>query len=148
MGCSPEQSRANGKLGGRKPGSRNVRTRRRTLQVCREWNISPLDVMLDNMQHWRARSANLEIQLQQLIDSGADEQTIEQMRKSLLAAREQAQKCAVDAAPFLHPRLKGVATDSVQTEAKATFAEITGGMSDEEASRTYAEMLKENPPPV
>jgi hypothetical protein len=73
--------------------------------------------MIANMLFWHRRSRNLETTDQQ-------------------EAREQAQRCAVDAAPFLHPRLSAVAAS---VEADRSITEILDGMTEQEAVAAWAE---------
>jgi hypothetical protein len=105
---------------------------------CRA-SLSPLDVMIDNMKYWRGRSKEFEAQVKQLIESGNDEQTLEQIRQLLFAAREQAQLCAGDAAPYCHPKVRAM---SIKGEVRQMFAEITDDMTLEEMQRAYAENLR------
>lgn len=136
MGCNPEQARVNGRKGGRKPGSPNLRTRFRALQACREHGLTPLDVMLENLRHWHDRSADLEPEPSEL-----GEHACEHM---LHAARERAQQCAVDAAPYCHPRLAAI---RFKIESPVRVEPIIEGESVIESQRKYLEYLKLNPPP-
>lgn len=76
---------------------------------------APLRVMLDNMMFWHNQSAALADEIQIGIDAmkagTADEELLKVTDKLLskfIAARQNAQSCAVDAAPYVHPKLQSV----------------------------------------
>jgi hypothetical protein len=124
---------------GVRSSSPNIRSRWRAMQACREFGLSPLGVLLENMRRWHDRALNLEAQVQQLIDTGGDEQTLEQARALLVAAHERAVKYAVAAAPYCHPRVSSVAP---AVEDDRPIPEITSDMTLEQKQRAYAEQLK------
>ncbi len=134
MGCSPEQSRINGRKGGRRPGSPNVLTRRLAIRACREVGLSPLDVMLANLRHWHEQAESLEAQH---ADTDAREEV-------LFAARTRAQRCAIDAAPYCHPRVAAVRT---KLESDARVEPMSKGDDLIESQRRYVEYLRLDPPP-
>lgn len=80
---------------------------------------SPLDVMLRNMAFWDETANKLKEQIEETmlhIQEAAmcgdlSEDLLEKAKKLLgnhLAARDKAQGCAVDAAPYVHPRLMSI----------------------------------------
>lgn len=77
---------------------------------------SPLDVMIGNMRFWDAESDRLLNKLENfatLVANGVitePEQIKEGMKllRLMLNARDKAQECAVDAAPYVHPRLAAI----------------------------------------
>ena len=144
MGCAPEQSQANGRKGGRKPGSPNVRTRFRALQACREANLWPLQILRESMAYWHSRANQLETELERL-ELTKDNRAVAQTEALLYEAIERAQRCAVDAAPYCHPRLSAVRT---KVESDVRVERIRRGDELVEAQRKYAEYLKLDPPPA
>lgn len=117
MGITPAQARANGAKGGRKPGQVSLITRRRANELTKEGE-TPLDVMVQNMLFWHRSSQQMGEQINQLlqaVDGETPEQLVERTRDAtkimaqFMAAQENAQKCAVDAAPYMHPRLQSIA---------------------------------------
>lgn len=77
---------------------------------------APLKIMLDNMMFWHNQSQSIGLELQDVINvmkrSGADEALIDKtngLMKGFIAARQNAQSCAVDAAPYVHPKFQSVA---------------------------------------
>lgn len=78
---------------------------------------SPLDVMLRNMWFWDEAAQDLEQRLkshfEDMVNSGEvpDEDTLERLKellKNSTTARENAQRCAVDAAPYVHAKFQSV----------------------------------------
>lgn len=101
---------------GRKVGALTTRTRAVAEQAVAEGK-APLEVMLENMRHFRQVALDAEA----VIESMNDEQLStlggnhEEQFKALLAKVKQAaglrvmaQECARDAAPFIHARLSAV----------------------------------------
>jgi hypothetical protein len=151
MACPPEVARRNGKLGGRKLGSATKLTRAKANELC-EAGESPLDVMVDNMKFWARQSKALEEKLVVLIIDVTPPKNEEQAQlqfeqraqlikllESFLSARAEAQKCAVNAAPYCHPRLQAVVFSGKTNHA---VKEILDGMTEQEAAALYAEELK------
>ncbi len=132
---------------GRRPGAATRVTRRKADELC-ESKESPLDIMVDNMLFWYRSVKQIEASLSEILvnlDAGDPDQRAEflKMLKQFMAARENAQKCAVDAAPYVHPRLaaiqfKGEMTHDVQ--------KILGTMTAQEAGEAYADTLKAGKP--
>ncbi len=91
------------------------------------------------MKHWHERAKELEAQIQQLIETAADEQTLEETRVLLFAADERAVKYATAAARYCHPRLSSVAAT---VEDDRPIPTILSGMTLEQKQRAYAELLK------
>lgn len=75
--------------------------------------LTPLDVMIGNMRFWALQGDNYAHKIEGLIKASdtADDQTRDEARRLMnkfLAARQNAQDCAVDAAPYMHPRYQSV----------------------------------------
>jgi hypothetical protein len=105
---------------GRPKGSLTRRTRK-IAETALARGVAPLEVMLENMRHFRNVAADAEATLKGLTLEefqgrfGSDLKPADQF-KALLAEvkktaglRQLAQECARDAAPFLHPRLSTIA---------------------------------------
>ncbi len=107
----------NPKGAGRSQGSSNEiapLSRVRAHEIIQTGN-APLDIMLRNMWFWDEHAANLQEQITETMQSmardGATDEQLEKAKKLLggfLSAREKAQSCAVDAAPYVHPRLQSI----------------------------------------
>jgi hypothetical protein len=96
--------------GGRPPMAPNRLSRKRAMQLCAD-RESPLDVMFDNMLFWHHQSKDLGTKLQAIsgkIKSEDDRREAISLVRTLLSARENAQRCAVDCAPYVHARLQAV----------------------------------------
>jgi len=79
--------------------------------------LMPLDVMVGNMRFWALQGDNLAQKIEDLIRCGdtEDDSTRNEARRlvgQFLAARKNAQECAVDAAPYMHPRYQSVRVES------------------------------------
>jgi hypothetical protein len=96
--------------GGRPPMAPNRLSRKRAMELCAN-NESPLDVMFDNMLFWHRQSNDLGTKLKAIfgkIKSEDDGRAAIDLVRTLLSARENAQRCAVDCAPYVHARLQAV----------------------------------------
>ena len=88
----------------------NRLSRKRAMQLCAD-KESPLDVMFDNMLFWHRQSKDLGAKLDAIcgkIKSECDRREAMNLVRTLLSARENAQRCAVDCAPYVHARLQAV----------------------------------------
>jgi hypothetical protein len=99
---------------GRKKGALTKRTRL-IAEKAAEQGITPLEVMLGNMQHYQKLAENAESALAELsADKIAGMEPDEQFKyllaevKKAVGLRNMAQECARDAAPYLHPRLASI----------------------------------------
>ena len=98
---------------GRKPGGLTLKTREIREQAVAE-GITPLEVMLKNMRHYdqaqEAMSAHLTKMLPEVSAMDNPELFTEFVKLvgKVLAFREKAQECAVDAAPYIHPRFASI----------------------------------------
>lgn len=85
---------------------------------------SPLDVMLENMLFWHQRGDALTLELETVL-LGKDDRTYqkhlaEKIFDALVEARENSQRCAVAAAPYVHAKLKPVQPRGEPTNVKIT----------------------------
>jgi hypothetical protein len=82
-----------------------------------EDGITPLEVMLENMRYWHAKAQRHEATLIEILALFPDKGVLKKFPKLLRvleqfnAARAEAQRCAVDAAPFMHPKLSAIKRD-------------------------------------
>ena len=110
MAPPPHVARANGMKGGRPPMAPNRLSRKRAMQLCAD-KESPLDVMFDNMLFWHRQSKDLGAKLDAIcgkIKNDDDRREATSLVRTLLSARENAQRCAVDCAPYVHAKLQAV----------------------------------------
>jgi hypothetical protein len=110
MAPPPHVARANGMKGGRPRMAPNRLSRKRAMQLCAD-KESPLDVMFDNMLFWHRQSRDLGAKLNAIcskIKSEDDRREAMSVARTFLSARENAQRCAVDCAPYVHARLQAV----------------------------------------
>jgi hypothetical protein len=109
-------SRINGAKGGRPGGSTKKKksvldgARIRLMMANEE---APIDVMLNNMLFWYRQAQRVSVKMEKFLEAanaGDEEDRVEllKMLRTLLAARNNAQACAVDAAPYCHPKLASV----------------------------------------
>jgi hypothetical protein len=121
-----------GGCGGRKKGSLNRRTKalRAIAAEALESGVTPLEVMLENVRFFHAEAEALLAR----ITSGLDERSESseeflQLLSKMVSFRSEAQRCVVDCAPYLHPRLSSVAVagDEDGGPIRAITSEITGG---------------------
>ena len=80
------------------------------MELCAK-NESPLDIMFDNMLFWHRQSKDLGAKLEAIckkIKNDDDRREAISLARMFQAARENAQRCAVDCAPFVHAKLQAV----------------------------------------
>lgn len=103
---------------GRKPGASTQLTRYEITKVAKSGK-APADIMLKNMWWWDEQADLLQAQIVEslkdvkLIED--DDQKLDELGKlkkkfdAFVHARDKAQSCAVDAAPYIHARLQSIA---------------------------------------
>jgi hypothetical protein len=138
----PKSPRGGKRPGAGRPKSRaTVITRRRANEIV-DSGESPLDVMWDNMKFWRHQVSELSNRLDALIvnvENEDDRHEAITLLRQLLAARLRAQECAVDMAPYVHPRLQAIA---FQDTPKEPVELLKDGVTLERAAEVYAEMIR------
>lgn len=105
--------------------------------------VTPLEVMLDNMRFYHERA---EVMLGKIVAGMGRRPSAKllQMLKDLCSFREQSQKCAAEAAPFVHPRLATIA----HTGKDGGPIQMIGvHMSVEKAAELYGDMINSTRPP-
>lgn len=122
---------------GRQKGTLNRRTQE-LIAKARERGVTPLEVMLQNMDFWNDQAEGM---IKQLKDLAVDVTDVECLKElfGLIAKisdfRMKAQSCAVDAAPYMHPRLASV---TVQGDANKPIQHIhSGQVSLKDAALAY-----------
>lgn len=113
MPVTKEIARRNGAKGGRPSQAKTrLKASSKIINQLIEQQEAPLDVMFDNMLFWFRQSKKTTAKLETLLESAkpddAKRDEAIKLLRSMLAARERAQQCAVDAAPYVHPRLAAV----------------------------------------
>lgn len=144
-----KHSAENGRKGGRPPkGDRQVR-QRLALHARIQTGKAPLDTMLNNMDYWVEKADELTERTEEVLDALTEapvEQQIELLQelnksmKGMMAARENAQKCAVEAAPYCHPRLASITMEQPQPQPKVAAAKA--GLTAKEAAAQYEQRLR------
>jgi hypothetical protein len=108
----------------------------------------PLRVMIKNMDFYFQEALELDRRLADALAQNAKKFSAEQFIKALELygqasdARMKAQKCACDAAPYLHPRLSQIQIDATQT---IRTARDLAPSSDKEKSRDFFRQLRDSP---
>lgn len=120
---SDKKSVTRGKNGGTRPGAgRRAGSGFIALSkaLARKYSVDgglcPLDVMMGNMRFWALQGENYAKKIDELVRCGDtdDPATRDEARRLLnkfLAARQNAQECAKDAAPYMHPRYQSIQWD-------------------------------------
>jgi hypothetical protein len=133
---------------GRKEGSTTLLTRKTAQEIC-DSGESPLHLMHENMLFWWKAATSLGERLNEIIlgaeddpETALDPEARAEAVKVLanfLAARDRAQACAVDAAPYCHPRLQAIQLKGkIEGEVRA----ILGPMTPQQAAEAYQEMIR------
>lgn len=101
----------------------------------------PIEVMLDNMRFFHGRAEILLDQVVEKLNGHAQDPAIVEMLIKLYDFRTHSQKCASDAAPYVHPRLSAIA---VATTGDRRFA-LPADLPLTEAMSQYEENLRRFP---
>jgi len=117
---------ARGVAGTRKRTHAAGKATRLTREVANRINRdgdTPLDTMVNNMIYWKRQSEKLtrdtekmmarllDMDLNKLEDLSGEVALLNKLMSKMFYAREQSQSCAVDAAPYCHPRLASITVD-------------------------------------
>jgi hypothetical protein len=136
MAAPAHIARENGKKGGRPKGALTKMSLAKARELA-DKNETPLDVMVDNMNFWRKRANELTDVMQEKLNNLVEMpitnkeeqdafvkamQEFNKIAAHMIAARAQAQSCAVDAAPYVHPKLTSVAIKNPQQNVKIQMA--------------------------
>lgn len=106
--------------------------------------------MLGNMRYYHDRAESVELNLELVAQSitpeklkSGDAKVLELLRlvKEVGDFRMQAQTCAVDAAPYVHPRLAALAVKISSGDSKKPSLELTKQLTPQLAAEAYAQML-------
>ncbi len=80
------------------------------MELCAK-NESPVDVMVENLLFWHRQAKKLGVKLDAIcgkIKNDDDRREAVSLARMFLSARENAQRCAVDCAPYVHAKLQAV----------------------------------------
>jgi len=149
---------------GRKAGRLLTKTQLLAQQALREGR-TPIQVMLDNMRWWDGHAQKLTEDLKELSatlkskviqvdgatgevigESGPSAEDIRELRRLLeksLECRVQAQQCAVDAAPYCHPKIQPFELPSEEPE--RTTPQLPKQLTMKEAADLYARAIRPEP---
>lgn len=138
---------------GRKPGLASEKKYGTVLEAMSRpemEGLTPIIVMTDNMKYYHDRAADFDKKLAEVADSMTVEQiaqggekvmTVLKLISKIGEFRLKAQECAVDAAPYVHPRLAAMAIKVSVGDSRKPPPEITRAMSPQLAADAYAELL-------
>jgi hypothetical protein len=114
--------------------------------------ITPAQVMAENLRFWYDVSTSLTDKIEKALASLTPEDVREEPEllrqlnnnlKNMLIARERAQECAVDMAPYRHPRLANIeVTERFRSEDEDGVPRITHTMDPKAAAKAYEESLR------
>lgn len=125
---------------GRKKGGTNARTKmlRAVADGAVKKGKSPLDIMLKNMRFYDEKAEALLSTLEErIIDKKTAPLELVQLLQEMSGFRMSAQKCACDAAPFVHPKLSAIA---VKVDDRPMQAKPEDQMSKDELSQYYNQL--------
>ncbi len=147
----PSRRKPTGKPRGRRKGDITKRTKalRSIADKALFASDTPLEVMLENMRHYHKIANDLHKEIAERLEWLKNEETVEDVAEGINAtvkmlgemnnARMNSQKCAVEAAPYCHPRLAHVKFDGSM---KHDLKEIAGTMSAQEAADSWSATLR------
>jgi len=134
--------------GGRPKGSVNKLTqadRSHIVAYAKAAGKSPIEVMIDNMVYFTEKGEETVRKFEdeilpraQQIGDAALIREVNMTINRLWDWREKAQNCAVDAAPYIHPRLANV---QFREQSSEDTPKISGKMTPKEAAEIYSEMI-------
>lgn len=139
---------------GRKPGSINAIAKMRNFRIQDLINQgrAPINVMLRNMWWWDELANDLGSTLMKHSDdlkfAKNDEDKFEALKKfnevleKFFHARDKAQDCAVDAAPYFHARLQNIKVDATVTN--VTPHKLAKDAPEEKFIEGYASLIGES----
>jgi hypothetical protein len=121
-------------------------------RLMRDGEATPAEVMITNMRYYWLRAEKLTDKLGELADlltaekiKSKDPEVLEMLKlmDKISTLRDQAQACAVDAAPYCHPKLAALQIKTEDSgDSSKPMVNITPQLSPREAVEAYAELLK------
>lgn len=126
---------------GRPKGKLNKRTLARIAEVNKivEAGLTPLAVMTENMEFWHHQALEIGERFKSMVVDVENSDSVAlaiKLMEKFFEARKMSQVCAVDAAPYIHPKLQAV---TVKQEGSAKVV-VVGGLPD------ISQMTKEPEP--
>lgn len=140
--------------GGRTPGALTKMTRDRAQRLAMDGE-TPLDVMIQNMLFWHRSAVNLGARIERFmetVDAKAPDyqdklEGFKDLVKNCLAAKDNAQRCAVDAAPYVHPKLQSIHLVKKETKTNITMT-LSSGPVEEDRSYRNGPVVDAKPGPA
>lgn len=135
---------------GRKPSALTKTTREAAVDATKAAGVTPIEVMAFNLKFWYEAAQNLTDKIQDALaelkpeDFRENPEYLKDMAaqlKNMLFARERAQECAVDMAPYRHPRLANIEVTSRFEEPEDGPPRITAKTSVKDAAARYEALL-------
>ena len=124
--------------GGRPKGSANKKTQE-LVALAHAQGITPIEVMTRNMRFWFENGEALTKRLHELAVDVQDADMLKELFGLILKMgqfREKAEACAVDAAPYMHPRLAALTVRG--DKENPLVHQIEMSMTPKEAAEEYA----------
>lgn len=149
------------KRGGARPGSGPKNQQRKSSRKMRELlddgDAQPIEVMMNNMRFYYSRATSFSQQLLDMVDelkNVPEEKRTDEMVAILKMAhqvdeyRDKAQACAVDAAPYCHPRLASLQVKSDNGDSRKPDPNLLEAKprNAREAMEDWAEFLRTGKP--
>jgi hypothetical protein len=105
--------------------------------------LTPLEVMTQNMNFWFRQADILARQMERLVvtNDPASQREAALLRRDFLDAKANAERCAVDLAPYTSPRISNVDYNPPPQPLDAASA-IPPGCSPIEAAEVYRKLVR------
>lgn len=135
---------------GRKPGSKTTKTKLLAAAAAAA-GITPIEVMLGNMRFYHDHAEKFTERMEIIANTMSDKDLRDPQNEKLMELlklvnkvgdfRMKAQACAVDAAPYIHPRLTSIAVKDERGDSKRPMLDITPDLAPKVAAERYAAFL-------
>lgn len=129
---------------GRKVGAATGLTRRLANELI-DQGLAPLNVMIENMMFWHEAAGNLQERIKTEMEKFSADMTVDQIKaindlmKNFITARNNSQACAVDAAPYCHPRLQAITLNQEKKTTLVIRADLAAPIPGKVEDRSYRE---------
>lgn len=115
MTSTAEISRENGAKSKGRPRPQKNRLALHKIGKLLHEDESPVDIMMDNMLFWHRKVQESATLLDAMLARSLDEietKSVIELLQIVFNNRERSQACAVDLAPYVHPRLQAIAVQN------------------------------------
>jgi predicted ATPase len=137
-----------------RPPSRIKVTRESAIDATDKAGVTPIEVMAFNLKFWYEAASSLTDRVKEFLQDNDPKnlgdnapELIKELNaniKNMLFARERAQECAVDMAPYRHPRLANVEMTQrfANESSEPDKPKITHKTDPKDAVRAYEDLLQ------